>query len=54
MTEGEWFVAGDAPPHPESSVACGAAGGLSPEYLLGWEGVGTGLEIRLLPIPHGR
>lgn len=27
MTEGEWFVAGDTPPHPESSVACGAGGG---------------------------
>lgn len=30
MTEGEWFVAGDTPPHPESSVACGA-GGEGPE-----------------------
>lgn len=31
MTEGEWFMAGDAPPHPESSLACGAEGGLSPD-----------------------
>lgn len=33
----------------ESSVARGA-GGPESRYLLGWEGAGTGLGIRLLPI----